>query len=723
MKRQFRLALPAIVVLLIATNVFFPFNQVLGQSEPPYYFPFFLNDGDPNYAFGLDGGTVVNIILDPINPDTLYAGTWGNGIYKSTNAGETWTHIVEGLRSPYIYEIAIDPSDPQHLLASVYTHGIDQSFDGGETWEETTGFPPYAVSYSIDFDPVNPQYVYTAIRTATQGSVYPGGVWKSTDGGSSWVEKSSGIVEDYIYDLAIDPNDPNVIYTANHRTGVYKTANAGISWTKMSSGLVHQDIRGIQVNRETGRVYAGLWDGYGFAYSDNGGESWVNNSWSNSKDLYVFEIQYDPEQPNNVYITTSTGVYVCPSPSAGSTCTGIANIGEFVWDLALDDHGAPASNGRTMIMYTGVQHFGLHKSVDGGDNFDPSYQGIRANIVRAIAIDPINPDNQYVSASYRGLFKSSDAGNTWKSLHYALDLKHINDIAINPDNPDMVYVGDKFGGIYYSLDGGESWQPGNTGIARSVSPDEDEIEVDVPEGWIDEDDYEWMDPVDLQDLMDAVGTNSTDRETIVPITTINFDPIDSKMMFAGTNGGGVKCSNNAGINWYSSNLKSGLIKDSLVDPISSNKFLIGIADYGFKVSSDRINWVDLNSGLPADIDVNALALQDTGVYIAGTGDGVYRLNKSEGGIWVKLGLDFDILIRDVVLDPTNSEMIWVTTYDGLYYGLPTGEDGGYKWIKFDLKGSNNENMKVIEVIPGATREFYIGMDGGDIYPLTEDLPH
>ena len=97
------------------------------------------------------------------------------GIYKSEDGGLTWTHMINGLRSPYIYEIAIDPFDPQHLLASVYTYGVDQSFDGGETWEETSGFPPYAVSYSIDFNPTDSQIVYTAIRTATQGSVYPGG--------------------------------------------------------------------------------------------------------------------------------------------------------------------------------------------------------------------------------------------------------------------------------------------------------------------------------------------------------------------------------------------------------------------------------------------------------------------------------------------------------------------------------------------------------------------
>jgi hypothetical protein len=65
-------------------------------------------------------------------------------------------------------------------------------------------------------------------------------------------------------------------------------------------------------------------------------------------------------------------------------------------------------------------------------------------------------------------------------------------------------------------------------------------------------------------------------------------------------------------------------------------------------------------------------------------------------------------------------MIWAVTLRGLYYGVPTGSEGAYDWTKFDLPNSNNDRMFVIEVVPGA-REFYIGMDGGDLYHLTEDL--
>ena len=728
MKKQSRNVILLVAILVLLFGIV-PQNQASAQTEPPIYFPFFTTYQDPDYAFGLDGGTVENVIVDPNDSTVVYAGTWGNGIYKSFDAGATWTHIADGLRSAYIYEIAIDPNNSQHLLASVYEHGIDESFNGGDDWAPALGFPDYAVAYSIDFDssetltdPVRSKNVYAAIRVETiydsNGNAvwWPGGVWKSIDGGSNWEEKSNGITEDYIYDLAIDPRNPQVIYTANHKTGVFRTTDGGEHWVKKSSGLVHEDIRGIQVNPENGRVYAGLWDGYGFAYSTNSGDSWVNVGWSNSQDLYVYEIQYDPYQPSNVYLTTTNGLYFCVSPSSGSSCSLIGNNGRFVFDLALDLNAPAAPNGRTEVLYTGLQHFGLFKSVDGGWKFKPNYEGIRANIIRAIMVDPSHPDLQFASASSRGLFRTEDGGITWKPLHDVLDLKSINEIVIDPVTFDIIYVADYYGGIKYSLNEGDSWGSVNSGFIRSESSDEIGTDSTDLNNVIDPNDYEWMDPVDLQDLIDAVGSIETDRASSVNVSTIGFDPVDSTLMFAGKNSGGVLYTNNSGANWYQSNLTYGNVLDSLVDPSQDQKFLIGLENGGVRTSDNRNNWYEMNTGWSGR-DVYALALQEPGIYLAGTDDGVYRY---DGSSWTKLGLD--LTVRDLIIDPSDTSMIWAATWEeGLYYGLPSGVGGAYEWVEFDLVDSNNEHMYVIEVVPGAPREFYIGMDGGDLYHLTEDL--
>ncbi len=479
--------------------------------------------------YGLDGGTVENVLIDPQNSDVLYAGTWGNGIFKSTDAGESWTAINEGLRSAYIYEVAIDPFDSQHLLASVYETGIDQSFDGGATWDATDGFPPYAVAYSIDFNPVDSSIVYAALREATiydsSGNAvwWPGGVWKSTNGGGEWFDagKNNGLIEDYIYDLAIDPQHPDTIYTANHKTGVYKTTNGGGHWDNVSSNLVHKDIRGIQVDPyNSNRIYAGIWDGYGFSYSTNGGESWVSVSSTNAQDMYVYEVQVDPKHPSSVYLTTSTGVYICENPSSGSTCPLVSDSGKFIFDVALDINGPAYSNGKTQNIYTGIQYNALHKSEDAGASFDPAYKGIRANIIQSMVIDPSNSDLQYVSSYGRGLFRTTDGGVNWTALHYTLGLKWINEIAFRPGVSDAVYVGDKYGGLYFTQDGGTSWVNGSTGISREAldRTEESGDQTDQAFG-----PYDWMDPVDYQDLMDAQPSAALDRATYPNVTAIGFD--------------------------------------------------------------------------------------------------------------------------------------------------------------------------------------------------------
>jgi hypothetical protein len=373
-------------------------------------------------------------------------------------------------------------------------------------------------------------------------------------------------------------------------------------------------------------------------------------------------------------------------------------------------------------MYTGIQYFGLYKSADGGVDFDPSYQGIRANVVKSVMVNPVNPDIQFVSAYNRGLFRTLDGGVTWKPLHDVLALEFINDIAARPGSVEAVYIGDSYGGIQFSLDNGNTWVSGNSGLSRSV--DDEIITSDVASsgGGIDPDAYGWMDPVDLQDLIDAVGVIPTaDRASSADVETIGFDPVDSTKMFAGKNGGGVAYSNNSGVSWSNSNLAYGHVLDSLVDPDLEWKYLIGMQDYGVKVSSDRINWENFGTGLPSGADVYGLALQGTGIYLAGTDQGLYRMDIGDGLTWSKIELDVEV--RDIVVDPTNPDMIWAATLEGLYYGLPTGAEGAYEWTNYDLDDSNNDRMYVIEIISvsGSTREFYIGMDGGDINHLIVDL--
>lgn len=716
MKRYQRVINVFILVILTATLLVRPENKAVAQGpyENDYYFPLFVREENPYYYYGLDGGTVEGVVIDPNDSNTLYANSWGAGVYKSVDGSVTWVNKSNGLQSAYIYELAVDPSNSSHVLASDYEHGISQSLDGGETWTQTSGLLPGSVIYSIDFNPSNPNIVYVALREPTYvvdgHSVYPGGVFKSEDGGSTWSEKSNGLPEDYVYDLAIDPNNPSIMYTAMHRTGVYRTTDGGQSWQSKNSTLIDGDARSVSVTPDSSRVYVGFWDGYGFSYSTNHGDSWVSVNWSNGADLYVYEVQADRNHPSSVYLTTSTGVYLCENPTASSSCRSVAHDGKFVFDLTLDVNGPRNATGYTEVMYTGLQHFAIFKSTDAGSNFEPNYKDIRANIINAMIVDPTNPAIQYVSSEGRGLFKTVDDGATWTMLHDALPVEYVNELVFRPEQPNVIYAGTRYDGVQISYNNGTIWSPGNGGLSRAVG-EEGEVGTFEP---VPADIYDWMDPVDLENLLAAQQSDAGARAaSSYDVTTIGFhlDPALSQYMFIGTNGAGVKLSTNSGLNWSNSGLTSGAVTDSMVNPFTANNnYFVSLDGEGVRASTDRSTWYVMNSGLPANVYALAF-IPSTTTYFAGTADGIYRA-PNVGADWSFVGLD-NLKVTDIQVDPSDPAQLWATTDKGLYHS----GDSGQSWSAYPLPGLLNQNLLTIVPIPGTT-EFFVGTSGGDYYRLT-----
>jgi photosystem II stability/assembly factor-like uncharacterized protein len=622
--------------------------------------------------------------------------------------------MSSGLDSGFVYELAIDPSNHSHILASDYEHGVKQSVNGGQTWSSVSGLPSWCVVYSIEFDPHNPSVVYVGLREPTYYDVdhyvYPGGVYKSTNGGSTWVRKSSGIVNDYIYDLAIDPNNTNIVYAAMHRNGVYKTINGGESWNSKNETMIDGDVRSVQVTPDSSRVYIGFWDGYGLSYSQNGGESWVSVSSTDDADLFVYEAQVDPHHASTVYLTTSTGIYRCESPAASSSCQVIAHQGRFIFDLTLDVHGPVNSNGYTRVMYTGLQNFAVFKSTDAGASFRPSYKNIRANIINAILVDPVNPNIQYVSSEARGLFKTVDGGTIWSPLHDALPIEYINDLALRPSQSNVVYAGTKYNGIVFSANYGGSWLSGNSGLSRS----EDTGDAFTVEEFTSADIYSWMDPVDLENMLAALPSGGADRSTASnDVTTIGFhlDPAQSQSMFIGTNNAGVKLSTNGGLSWSASGLSSGIVTDNLVNPSGTGgKYFISLEGAGVKMSTDMYTWNNLSSGLPSKV-YSIANIPGTSTYFAGTESGIYRIPNT-GSSWSLVGMS-GLKVTEILPHPGDVTRLWATTNKGLYYST----NSGLTWSYYALPGILNRDMMTIVAVPGAG-ELLIGTNGGDIYRFT-----
>jgi photosystem II stability/assembly factor-like uncharacterized protein len=265
---------------------------------------------------------VLSLALDPQNSNTVYVSTNDHGLFKSTDGGASWTAIKEGLPADYaVTTIVIDQSNPLTLYVGTtgdcdffFCKGqVFKSVDGGRRWDATGVSGPdsgisalamdsknpktlYAASgefgdlykstdagtswggISFDFlfstivtiaiDPVNPSALYVGtvgLVIRPSESWVSKGIFKSTDGGASWIETTAGLGDFNIEDIAIDPASPGTLYAATD-TGVFRSGNGGKNWSELNKGLGEGFVLDLAIApTDPATVYAGTFGGGLFA--------------------------------------------------------------------------------------------------------------------------------------------------------------------------------------------------------------------------------------------------------------------------------------------------------------------------------------------------------------------------------------------------------------------------------------------------------------------------
>ena len=241
-----------------------------------------VNDGLELSSFPSHGVSgVSDIVIDPINPFTLYAGTssFGDGIFKSTNGAMNWAAMNTGLEKQVgnldVRALAIHPVDPMTLYVTGATgFGFWKSLNGGGSW-----FPLLPGSgFALAIDPANPATVYAA---------GPNGISKSTDDGFRWNLIVIGLTNTFVKVIVIDPDNTNTLYvgTPGETGGVFKSTDGGALWVPVNSGLVGIGEVGALVidPTDTGTVFAGT--DVGVFKTTNGGVNWaaVNSGLPNTR--------------------------------------------------------------------------------------------------------------------------------------------------------------------------------------------------------------------------------------------------------------------------------------------------------------------------------------------------------------------------------------------------------------------------------------------------------
>ncbi len=398
--------------------------------------------------------------LDPLNPERVYAiNQWGGVIHRSLDGGVTW----EDLDPPGASDLVFHPDISGTLFILDYD-GVYSSTDAGETKSKVADLPESESGWAIQLDPVSHQPLYVGGRAR--------GVFRSDDGGATWRVVAQGMSALNTSGLAASPVNPQQVYLASE-VGGFVSSNAGHSWRTTNVSRA-----GAVAAHPTRPCEAYLASESSVFTTADCGVSWSSVSLPpppDTRDQYIPTLAVDPHYPNTIF----AGKYIIAASSGdeygqiySSTDNGVSwqevNVGHpisGVWSIAFD----PLVTG-TLYFATGGDYSSqigaVYKSTDGGAHWATKSDGLNGRPISKIVIDPSNSDVLYVGTyqsgdmpTSGGVLKSLDGGDTWQDAASGVEwgFGFIRSLVIDPLAPQTLYAGDAWHGLYRTTDGGKTW--------------------------------------------------------------------------------------------------------------------------------------------------------------------------------------------------------------------------------------------------------------------------
>ena len=366
------------------------------------------------------GGRVDDIAVVEKDPDTIYVATASGGVWRTTDGAIRWKPIFEHVGPMSIGAIAVSQSEPSTVWAgtgepnnrntSSWGAGIFKSVDGGETWTSMGLADTHHIG-QIEIDPRNSNVVYVAALGHLWGANPERGLYKTTDGGKTWarvlfVNDDTGVV-----DVKLDPQSPDIVYAASFQrrraafgyngggpgSALYKSTDAGATWKKLTSGLPYAaggdtGRIGIAIYRKDPRILYAEVDhekGRGGLFrSDDRGETWTRISSVNPAPPYFSRFWIDPNNDLRIYVAAlqSTGVMAGITVSEDGGKTFKPGLGDLVHP---DFHAMWIDPANSKHMIIGVDG-GIYISRNGGSDWEHSNQ-IRIGQAYQVGYDMSQP--------------------------------------------------------------------------------------------------------------------------------------------------------------------------------------------------------------------------------------------------------------------------------------------------------------------------------------------
>jgi photosystem II stability/assembly factor-like uncharacterized protein len=554
-----------------------------------------------------DSGHISMIRFDPRDNNTVYVAAQGplwnsggdRGLYKSTDAGANWEAVLQVDEDTGANEFVIHPDQPDSIVASTYQRrrhvwtlinggpgsGIHKTTDGGKTWREiSSGLPEGEMGrIGLASAPSNPSVVYAIIESSAEEQ----GVYRSDNFGETWVKQSSYMTTSpqYYNELFVDPHDPDRVYSVSTFTHV--SEDAGKTWTRLSFTNRHVDDHALWIDpANTDHLVIGG-DG-GIFESFDRGQMWRHVT--NLPIVQFYRATPDNDEPfYNVCAGTQDNQTLC-GPSRNTFTDGITNAD---WWIAQFGDGFKARIDPTdaNVVYAQYQNGGLVRM--------DKISGERMSI----APQPAADENDYKW--------------NWNSP-----------LLISPHDHKRLYYGSEK--LFRSDDRGESWVAVSGDLSRQL--DRNKLEV-MGRVW----------------SVDSIAKNAS-TSIYGAMIALDESPIQENLLYVGTDDGLVRVSPNGGDTWTRVESFPGVPDMSLIEDIVASSHDANVAY--------------------AVIDNHKRG--DHKPYVLKT--------SNQGGSWslISKGLPERGSAHTIVEDPVDPSLLYVGTEFALFFS----QDGGANWHKF-----------------------------------------